>query len=143
MIDKLRKDKTTRQAWIKKLDKLVSEIVILRDKECVLCGSKKQLGCGHLLTRGAYATRWDLVNCNCQCWAHNYYHERHPEKYTQWFLWRYGMNQYDHLIKKHHTITHFKAFDLKELYEELKKMRDAYLKGKSEKEMRCLEEERV
>jgi|SRR3989304_4989922 len=129
MINKLRKDRTTRKGWIKKLDKLVSEIVVARDGQCVVCGSKEKLGCGHLLTRGAYATRWNLINCNCQCWADNFSHEMHPEKYTLWFLKHFGKEMYEELVQLHHTTTHYKAFDLQAMYEELMLIKSAYKHG--------------
>lgn len=127
-IHSLKKDRTTRKGWIKKLDKIVSEIVVARDGKCVTCNSTEKLGCGHLFTRGCYSTRWDLFNCNAQCWPCNYKHERFPDFYTRWFLSHYGNDMYNELAEKHHTTTHYKAFDLMAMYEELKLILATYKK---------------
>ena len=75
--------KISRKGLVKKLDKLVSQIVILRDKKCVVCGSTNRLGCGHLFTRRYYSTRWDLQYCYAHCWKCNFKNEldRYPFTY--------------------------------------------------------------
>lgn len=42
------KHRTARQKLTKRLDDLLHEIVVLRDKACVICGSTQNLQAGHL-----------------------------------------------------------------------------------------------
>jgi len=105
---------------------VVSQIVIKRDGRCVICGSTEKLGNGHLFTRTAYSTRWDLVNSNCQCWSHNYLHEYDPAPYTTWFIKKYGMNAYETLHLKFATTHKYSDAQLVELLEELQKVLKQY-----------------
>ncbi len=110
----------SRKGLIRKLDKLVSQIVITRDSRCVTCGSSFRLGCGHIFTRGAYSTRWDLENCWAQCWPCNYRHEFDPYPFINWFIKKYGQEKLDKLHTRYRTLRKWKDFELVELYEELK-----------------------
>jgi hypothetical protein len=99
-IDGLRKDRTTRKGWIRKLDHIVTEIVRLKESKCITCGAGGNLDCGHLFSRVAYSTRWDLVNCHAQCKACNFRHEHDAYKYTKWFIEHYGEEVYDELHRR-------------------------------------------
>lgn len=113
--------KTTRKGWIRKLDKLVSQIVIKRDKHCVICGTTENLTNGHLFSRTHYSTRWSLVNSNCQCLGCNLKHEFNWEPYRKWFVDNYGQLFYEQLYEDHMRIRKWKDYELAELYEELGK----------------------
>jgi hypothetical protein len=86
--------KITRKGLIRKLDKLVAETVIKRDGKCVVCGSNQKLTCGHLFSRVAYSTRWDLDNCYTQCLSCNFKHE-----YDPYPLIEYAKGQHDTITK--------------------------------------------
>lgn len=103
----------------KKLDHLVSRYVIKRDKRCVICWSTQKLGCGHLFSRRHKSTRWDLLNCNCQCWSCNYKHVHDTYAYTHWFINKYGKFMWDSLYLEHSTIKKWKRDELLKLKEEL------------------------
>ena len=92
--------KTDRKKLIKRLDSIVREIVLLRDGRCVICGKLDNLQCGHLITRGKHSVRWDLKNCHVQCSGCNLKHEFYPEIYTQWFLNKYGLVEYEALCRR-------------------------------------------
>ena len=111
--------KISRKGWIKKLDKLVSEIVIKRDKHCIICGSTKQLGAGHLFSRRFYNGRWDLDNVFAQCWACNFKHTKDPYPYWNWYIKKFGLRKFNKLAEKVRQITHFKDHQLQEMYEKL------------------------
>lgn len=111
--------KPSRKSLRAKLDKLVSEIVRLRDGKCVLCGSTFHLQCGHLFTRTNLSTRWDLGNCFAQCAGCNIRHEHDPWPFYKWYIGRYGQEAFDKLYEKHKTITPLKDYQLIELYEQL------------------------
>lgn len=97
---------------------MVSEYVRARDKKCVVCGSEERLTNGHLFSRTAYSTRWDLRNCFTQCWPCNYSHEFNPGPYTSWYLDTFGQDAYRQLHKDYGTTKKFKDFDLLELIED-------------------------
>ena len=129
MIEKLRKDRTERQKWIKKLDSIVTEICQIRDKKkCVMCGSPAT-HVGHLFRRGLWNTRWDLQNCHLQCDPHNSLHETNRTPYEDWFKSNFiYAHALEYLEKESQIETHFKVFHYKVMYEELKLVRDAYKK---------------
>jgi hypothetical protein len=124
--------KTARQKITDKLDKIVSEIIRLRDKKCVMCGSTKKLGNGHIFSRRHNSLRWDITgdgNCHAQCWKHNYTHStRDPYPYYNWYINKFGKKRFDSLHKEWRTIKKYRMPDLRELYEELATHRDHILK---------------
>lgn len=73
-----------------RLDKLVSKIVRMRDKACVVCGSTQNPQCGHYVSRMFIATRWDLSNTHQQCAGCNMTHEVDPVPYTLFIQETYG-----------------------------------------------------
>lgn len=109
------------------MDKVVSEIVQMRDKRCVTCGSYDQPTAGHVFSRVAYSTRWDLTNTFRQCWPCNYRHEFDPYNFTEWYRKNYGSASYNRLHRKYETVHKFSTPDLKDLYAKLIKIRDAYI----------------
>lgn len=111
--------KITRKGLVKKLDKVVSEYVRARDKRCVTCNSTERLGCGHIFSRIAYSTRWDLENCHAQCWACNYKHEYDPYPYMQWAEQKLGKDGLEALHIRYNTPRKFKDHDLEDLIKEL------------------------
>jgi 5-methylcytosine-specific restriction endonuclease McrA len=118
--------KLTRKGIVRKLDKLVSQIVIARDGKCIVCGTTQNLTCGHLFSRVAYSTRWDLDNCYAQCLSCNLRHEYDPYPMTQAVilkLFNGGTTTLDILHYKYVTVHKFKTYELEELYEELKQLK--------------------
>ena len=111
---------TDRKRIVSKLDVIVSKIVRLRDKHCVICGTTENLTNGHLFSRVNYSTRWNLLNCHCQCAGCNCRHEYDWEPYRKWFVREFGQAEYDELYHIHKQVTHFKTYELEEMYEELK-----------------------
>jgi len=67
--------KTQRKNLIKKLDKIFSKYIRLRDSidgygKCATCGTIEhwtKMDCGHFMTRDRIATRWHEKNCSIQC----------------------------------------------------------------------------
>ena len=136
--------KPSRKTTVRKLDKLVSQIVIARDGKCIVCSTTQNLTCGHLFSRVAYSTRWDLDNCYAQCLSCNLKHEYDPYPMTEAvkrLLWeRYNGsrvigndlvvvdNKVDDLHRKYVTPHKYKNFELEHLVEvfekKLKEVRD-------------------
>lgn len=85
----------------KEADKWYSLYIRHRDGyKCVICGSKVNPQCGHLIKRGKQALRYNGFNCNVQCSKHNLMHNFYPEYYTQWFINRHGAEKYNWLLAK-------------------------------------------
>jgi 5-methylcytosine-specific restriction endonuclease McrA len=114
--------KISRKGLVKKLDHVVSQIVIARDKKCVICGSTEKLGCGHLFSRVAFSTRWDLDNCYASCWPCNFRHEYDPypmmEAVKHFKLFDVNIEA---LHRKYVTPHKYTTPQLEELYNELSK----------------------
>ena len=117
--------KTTRKGWVRKLDKIVGDIVKERDGKCVTCDGSNNLQPGHLFSRVAYSTRWDLNNVFCQCQSCNFKHEMDPYPLTNYYIKNFGRKMYDYLHRQYVTPKKFKDFQLEELYHQL----EGYLCG--------------
>jgi hypothetical protein len=129
--------KISRKGLVRKLDALVKQIVIARDGMCIVCGTTSNLTPGHLFSRVAYSTRWDLDNVYAQCLNCNFRHESDPYPMTQAVLEIFaGAREikdpndfkYDEANEKlealHYKYVHpvkFKTFELEELYNNLSK----------------------
>jgi 5-methylcytosine-specific restriction endonuclease McrA len=111
----------SRKGIVRKLDKLVGDIVKLRDGQCVVCGSKSNLTSGHLFSRVAYSTRWDLDNLFCQCLSCNLRHEYDPYPLMKYAERVWGREKVEEIHKKYVTPHKFRTFQLIELYEDLNK----------------------
>lgn len=106
-----------RQKLEKKLDTIVREIISLRDKECITCGSKNSLTAGYFMKRRHLATRWDLHNVNGQCWECN--GKDNWNEYYNAMITRYGYSVTERMIRSARSDVKLSNGDLKELYEEL------------------------
>lgn len=116
--------KTTRKGWIRKLDKICGDIVKARDKKCVCCGSTQNLTPGHLFSRIAYSTRWDLENLFCQCVNCNFRHEVDPYPLMDVAEGILGKKAVEELHKRYVTPLKFKEYQLEEMYDYLKDVLD-------------------
>jgi hypothetical protein len=114
--------KPSRKGVVKKLDAVVSKFIIQRDKRCVTCGSADQPNNGHLFTRTAYSTRWDVTpdgNCHQQCWPCNFRHEHDPYPFTNWYIGTFGKEKYDALHRRFVTVHKYSTPQLLDLYKEI------------------------
>lgn len=124
---KKRKVKTSRQLLELQLDQIVREIVLARDSGCVCAPPKNGhsiiLQPGHLISRKNKLTRWDLYCVNCQCSSCNLLHNYKPEIYTQWFLEKWGVETYTALVFEARGVGKYQEYELIELLEQLRKIR--------------------
>ena len=111
--------KITRKGIVRKLDAIVGDLVRSRDGLCVTCGSKSNLQPGHLFSRIAYSTRWDLKNVYAQCRNCNFKHEYDPYPLTNYFIEIWGRAELDLLHQRYVTPAKYKTFELEELYNDL------------------------
>lgn len=112
--------KVTRKGWIRKLDRLVSQAVVKRDKKCFTCNTTENLQCGHLFTRSLYSVRWDLDNCKAQCQGCNFRHEFDPSVYQLKFIDQHGLEAYKELYRTAHRPNKLSDKQLRELYERIR-----------------------
>lgn len=122
----------TRKKLVERLDSLTSQIVRLRDGQCVLCHSTERLQCGHLFGRRSHGARWDLErdgNCHTQCAGCNQRHNYDPWKYFNWYLDWHGRKAFDELYKRWSAGRKYSRLELIALVAEyeikLKEMQDA------------------
>lgn len=105
----------SRKALVKHLDRAVSDYVIRRDRECVLCGTFLNLTCGHVFSRTSYSTRWDERNVACQCRGCNLRHEHDPYPFFDWYQKKHGKAAFDRLHRDYSTVKKYSNADLAHL----------------------------
>ena len=125
-IKTLRKNQARRKELVKKLDKLVGDIVKLRDKKCIVCGTTERLTPGHLFSRVAYSTRWELHNLWAQCISCNFRHELDAYPMLQEVSKRIGVKEIDELHRLYSTPVQFKTYQLQILYDEFLVIKKTY-----------------
>ncbi len=122
------KVKTDYQKLKEKLDIVHARYIRERDwNRCVMCGSTENPNNWHLFSRVNISTRYDDINCNCQCWKHNILHEQDSKPYTDWFIANYGQAMYDDLRERWHgkpmkITTAWLSEKIEEYQEKLKKL---------------------
>lgn len=114
--------KRKRSAIVRDLDREFSIFIRRRDgNRCVVCGSDHMPQCGHLFSRVAYSTRWDELNCHCQCAKCNINHERDHWPFTKWFLEKFGKKALGDLHAKYNKPRKFLDHELQELLNEYRR----------------------
>ena len=99
--------KTPRQRVVKRLDDIVSKYIRERDKACVQCGKQENLTNGHVFSRRAYNTRWDITldgNCHTQCWGCNFLHGKDNYEYFNWYVKKFSQGRFEKLRRDYKTI---------------------------------------
>ena len=113
-----------RTDYIKKLDRVFSEYIRLRDTmpsgmfKCISCGKIKpysQADCGHYHSRTHMSTRYDEENCNAECRACNRFCADHLVGYRNNLIAKIGENRYNVLEWRAHQMKKWSDFELKEL----------------------------
>lgn len=77
---------------------------------------------GHLFSRVAHSTRWDLNNIFAQCGSCNLKHEYDPYPLTKYYIDKFGLEAYDALHFAYSHTRPYKTWELIELRENLKKV---------------------
>ena len=113
---------TKRKRVVRRLDEVVSKYIRLRDKKCVQCGKQEKLTNGHVFSRRAYNTRWDVSengNCHTQCWGCNFSHGNDNYDYYKWYIDKFGAERFDELRFEFKKSVKFTTAELEELYKEI------------------------
>ena len=114
--------KTARQKVVKRLDDVTSKYIRERDAKCVQCQSPDKLTNGHVFSRRAYNTRWDISkngNCHTQCWGCNFKHSKDNYDYYKWYTDRFSQEEFENLRFRYRETKKYTTAELEELYEEI------------------------
>lgn len=118
---KQRKKLPSMKKMMENADRAFSIFIRTRDKwRCVICGSTKQVQCGHIIRRGKMNVRFNEDNCHAQCFKCNCRHEYWPEHYMAWFLDTIGPSSFHTLYLESLTPRRFNR-------EQLQRITDKYL----------------
>lgn len=99
-----------------KADATFSIWIRARDKNtCVICHSRENIQCGHLIKRGKMATRYNELNCHALCSSCNYKDNFEPQHYLSWFLLEHGKDWYIYLVNFSKVIKQMKRIDFEEI----------------------------
>jgi|TARA_R100000315_G_C5195866_1_gene114661 5-methylcytosine-specific restriction endonuclease McrA len=105
-----------------KLNKLVREFIILRDKCCLRCGKTQNLHASHIYPRGKYPKMaYDVNNVKALCLGcHLYWWHKHPIEAKDWAEKTLGKVRLRQLKKQANTINKNKLI-FEEIRDELQK----------------------
>lgn len=118
-----KKGEETEQDLVKKLDKVFSLYIRLRDVmpsglfRCISCGKIKpyeQEDCGHYISRTHMATRFDEDNCHGECRSCNRLSSDHLIGYRKNLIEKIGMDRVAALEWKHNQTKHWTMDELRE-----------------------------
>lgn len=126
-------------ALVRKLDRVFSEYIRLRDSKpygykyfkCISCGAVKpyeQMDCGHFIGRTHMATRFDEKNSNGECKSCNRFSSDHIIYYQRNLVRKYGQEAVDMLIARGRGTKKWTVWELEILIthytDEIKRMKN-------------------
>lgn len=100
MIEKaatIRKKRTAGKAAKARADRLFSQYVRLRDKQCTVCGTTQNLQCAHVVSRRFSATRCVPDNAHTLCAGHHMEFTEDPHAHVMWAYRMIGEERYAEL----------------------------------------------
>ena len=122
--NKPKKRQTNQATLVKKLDKVFSQYIRLRDAypngtfRCISCGKIKpfeQADAGHFHSRRHMATRFDEDNVSAECRACNRFSADHLIGYRENLIKKIGTQRFQLLEVKAHSIKKWSCFELEQL----------------------------
>lgn len=104
-----------------KLNKLVKEYVVLRDKVCLRCGKSDRLHASHIYPKGKFRKmQFNVDNVKALCvGCHLYWWHKHPIEAKEWAEKTLGKARLNRLKKEANSINKNKL-DFKQIESELK-----------------------
>ena len=93
-----------------KLNKLVREFIILRDKRCLRCGKTNNLHASHIYPKGKYRKmQFDVNNVKALCLGcHLYWWHKNPIEAKEWAEKALGKKRLNDLKKQANSINKIK-----------------------------------
>lgn len=117
----MKKKLPSRKTLVRELDRHFSLFIRARDSnKCRICGSTYMPQCGHIFSRVAYATRWDVRNAVCMCAGCNIRHESNAWPVIKWFKETFGEELLDELQRLWNKPKALTNPELRELLSEIK-----------------------
>ena len=122
--DKPKKRQASQATLVKKLDKVFSQYIRLRDAfpngtfRCISCGKIKQFeqaDAGHYHSRRHMSTRFDEENVSSECRACNRFSADHLIGYRENLIRKIGMQRFQMLEIKAHQTKKWSCFELEQL----------------------------
>lgn len=113
--------KQTKSSLTNKLDRECSRII--RSKGfCTRCGMNdyEKLQCAHIYSRDYKSLRWDLKNMVCLCASCHFWGHKNPILFAEFVKEYLGDYEYQALKERAMPTSHWKIFQLEELYQTLK-----------------------
>ncbi len=119
-----KKRQPSQSTLIKKLDKVFSRYIRLRDAmpsgvfRCISCGQIKPIekaDCGHYFSRRHMSTRFDEDNCNAECARCNRFDAEHLVGYRENLIRKIGTQRFALLEVKHNQTKKWSCFELEQL----------------------------
>lgn len=121
---KIKRKPSKRKKLVIALDRIFSLYIRQRDdNRCFTCGTTENPTCGHLFTRACYSTRWDERNAMCQCSGCNFRHEFNPHIFTNAYINKFGLVQYQKMYALH---ARSQKLGIKELEQILNQLKQKY-----------------
>ncbi len=123
---------SSRGSLISKAHAIMRDIVLDRDLRCVcpvppLKGHTSVLQAGHLINSTKGSVRFDLSNVHVQCSGCNQRHVNFQHYYIDWFLGKFGQEEYHRLVHEANNGKPLKTYELAELIVQLKAIRSRQL----------------
>ena len=105
-----------------KLNKLVREYVVLRDKVCLRCGKTDRLHASHIYPKGKYRKmQFNVENVKALCiGCHLYWWHKHPIEAKEWAEKTLGKGRLRQL-KKHANTINKTPWDYEDIKHKLEK----------------------
>lgn len=119
-----------RKKLIYELDRVFSIYIRLKDSKddmsrCVTCGTVrnyKLMQNGHFIPRGKFITRWDEKNCHVQCNECNEDLNGNLERYREYMIDKYGIDELIKLEAKSRTGIKIQTYMLSTMISKYKNM---------------------
>lgn len=89
----------------KVLNGIIHEILVLRDKVCLRCGTTERLQASHIYPKGTYKKlEYDSENIKFLCWrCHFTWWHKHPLEAAEWIKTAIPKERYDRLKLRSQT----------------------------------------
>ena len=122
--DKPKKRQTSLSTLVKKLDKIYSKYMRLRDAmdggltRCISCGQIKpfdKMDCGHFFSRTHMSVRFDEDNTHSECSFCNRFSADHLIGYRENLIKKIGTQRFQLLEVKAHGTKKWSCFELEQL----------------------------
>ena len=113
--------KPTHSQMIGVVDDIFNTLIKYRDNwKCVQCGTTENITAGHVIPKSSgQKIRYDTDNVFAQCQTCNSNHRYKPQYYFQWYINKYGIDEYNELVNASKIVFKYSTNDLIRLFNEV------------------------